>query len=109
MIGDKVSDDDLLDEVEWAGNEAAYPAQLEALNPGTFPMQLVDVILQQRIDFEVHRAEFDELDLEVTDELRQAAIQQVFRRHADGGGGAGRVPRGVRRGLRRRRRPHDRR
>ena len=36
-------------------------SQLAELNPGTYPMQLVDVILQQRIDLELHHEEFEEL------------------------------------------------
>lgn len=76
----EISDADLMDEVEqWAGNPAAFDqAELQGLNPGTYPMRLVDVILQQRIDLELHRVEFESLDLELTDELRTGALAQLF-------------------------------
>ena len=80
-VGDlEISDTDLMDEVEeWAENPAAFdPGELEGLNPGTYPMRLVDVILQQRIELELHRAEFESLDLELTDELRTGALAQLF-------------------------------
>lgn len=78
--GVAVSTKDLLDEVgEWAGNPAAYPPeQLATHNPGTYPMELVTAILEQRIDLELHHAEFEHLDLELTDELRDAAVGGLF-------------------------------
>jgi hypothetical protein len=77
---EEISDGELMDEVEeWAGNPAAFdPAQLTGLNPGTYPMRLVDVILQQRIDLELHRAQFEALDLELDDAARTDALAQLF-------------------------------
>lgn len=80
-IGDaKVTDKQLDDEVhEWAHNPAAFDkAQLAALNPGTFPMQLVTVILQQRIDLDLHDDEFERLHLTLTDEDRTGALAALF-------------------------------
>lgn len=80
-VGDvAITDEELMDEVEeWAGNAAAFdPTQLQQLNPGTYPMRLVNVILQQRIDLELHRARFEELDLELTDQLRRSALVQLL-------------------------------
>lgn len=80
-VGDlEVSDSELMDEVaEWAGNPAAFDQdQLAGLNPGTYPMRLVDVILQQRIDLELHREQFEELDLELDDSQRTGALAQLF-------------------------------
>ena len=76
----KVSDSDLLDEVdEWAHNEQAFDvSQLAELNPGTYPMRLVDVILQQRIDLELHRVKFEELGLRLDDEMRQQGLLVLF-------------------------------
>jgi hypothetical protein len=80
-IGDaSISDSDLLDEVdEWANNDQAFdPTQLEGLNPGTYPMRLVDVILQQRIDLELHAQKFEELGLELDDDMRQQGLLILF-------------------------------
>ncbi len=80
-IGDvEVSDTDLLDEVdEWAHNEAAFDqAQLAGMNPGTYPMQLVDAILQQRIDLELHAVEFADRGIVLTDDMRQQALLVLF-------------------------------
>jgi hypothetical protein len=76
----KISDDDLLAEVgEWAGNpQVINPAQLAASPPGTYPQELVGAILGQRITLELHRVEFEELDLELSDELRAQALQVLF-------------------------------
>jgi hypothetical protein len=78
--GTKVSDSELADEVsQWAHNKAAFDAsQLKALNPGTYPMSLVTVILQQRIDFTLANAEFDRLHLELTDQDRTGALSSLF-------------------------------
>ena len=75
-----ISNDDFLHEVdEWAGNPAAVdPTELEALPPGTLPQTLVAQILQQRIDLELHAQEFDELGLELTDEMRTATLTTLF-------------------------------
>src|SRR5688572_16576560 len=80
-IGDlKISNDALLDEVaEWAGNPAAIdPATLADAAPGTYPLELVRQLLQQRVDFELHRMEFEALDLELDDELRDQALGVLF-------------------------------
>lgn len=85
-VGDlEITDEALMDEVEeWAGNPAAFDqSELQGLNPGTYPMRLVDVILQQRIDLELHRAAFDELDLELTDGIRTGALAQLFQGDVD--------------------------
>ncbi|MGH9274798.1 MAG: hypothetical protein ACRDZU_09140 [Acidimicrobiales bacterium] len=80
-IGDvKISNDELLDEVaEWVGNPAAIdPATVASTTPGSYPLELVRQLLQQRLDFELHRQEFDELGLEVDDDLRQQALTVLF-------------------------------
>lgn len=80
-IGDEnISDTDLIDEVdEWAGNPQAFDqTQLASFSPGTYPMRLIDVILQQRIDLDLHRAKFEELGLELTDDGRQQALLVLF-------------------------------
>jgi hypothetical protein len=80
-VGDvKVGDGELMDEVEqWANNAAAFDqSQLAGLDPGTYPMRLVDVILQQRIDLELHREQFEELGLDLDDSARTDALAQLF-------------------------------
>jgi hypothetical protein len=80
-IGDlKITNDELLDEVEsWASNpQAVDPATLETSTPGTYPLELVRQLLQQRLDFELHRIEFDALGLELDDELRDQALTTLF-------------------------------
>ena len=69
-----------MDEVgEWAGNPAAYPPeQLATHNPGTFPMELVTAILEQRIDLELHHREFVDRELELDDEIRTQAVSDLF-------------------------------
>lgn len=76
----KISNDDVLAEVaEWAGNPAAVPADsLVGQAPGTLPQALVAQILEQRIDLELHRQEFEALGLELSDELRSEAILALF-------------------------------
>lgn len=74
QVGDtKVSDDALLDEVaEWR----ASPTLLEVFQlpeptgggPETYPTSFVDLVLTNRIIFEVHRAKFEELGLEIADQ-----------------------------------------
>lgn len=78
--GAAVTDRELMDEVgEWAGNPAAYPPeQLATHNPGTYPMDLVTAILEQRIDLELHHGEFVALDLELDDDLRTQAVSELF-------------------------------
>ncbi len=64
---------------QWAHNKAAFDsAQLKALNPGTYPMSLVTVILQQRIDFTISNKEFDALHLSITSQDRDAALATLF-------------------------------
>ena len=80
-IGDtKISNDALLDEVaEWVGNPRAIdPATMADATPGTYPLELVRQLLQQRIDFVLHRQEFDALGLEVGDDTRQQALTVLF-------------------------------
>lgn len=80
-VGDHaISNDDFLNEVdEWAGNPAAVdPAELEGLAPGTLPQTLVAQILQQRIDLDLHAQEFDELGLEITDDMRAEVLAALF-------------------------------
>lgn len=73
-VGDvKISNDALLDEVaEWNGSGTllSYFQLTEAPAGGAqrFPMAFVDVVLTNRISFELHRAKFDELGLELTDQ-----------------------------------------
>jgi hypothetical protein len=76
----KISDSELADEVtQWAHNRAAFDeSQLKALNPGTYPMSLVTVILQQRIDFTLANAEFEHLHLQLTDQDRTGALTSLF-------------------------------
>jgi hypothetical protein len=73
---DKISDSQLSDEVsEWAHNKLAFDQdQRKALNPGTYPMSLVSVILQQRIEFTLSNAEFRSLHLRLTDDDRSGAL-----------------------------------
>jgi hypothetical protein len=80
-IGDtKISNDALLDEVaEWVGNPAAIdPATMAEATPGTYPLELVRQLLQQRIDFELHRVEFESLGLEIGDDTREQALTALF-------------------------------
>jgi hypothetical protein len=74
--GHKLSDSQLSDEVsEWAHNKLAFDQdQRKALNPGTYPMSLVSVILQQRIEFMLANAEFAKLHLKLTDDDRSGAL-----------------------------------
>lgn len=80
-VGDvRIGNDALIDEVaEWAGNpQAVNPDALTGFTEGTYPIDLVNQILQQRIEFELHRAEFDRLDLQLDDDLRQRALAFVL-------------------------------
>lgn len=76
----KISNDELLDEVaEWVGNPAAIdPATIASTTPGSYPLELVRQLLQQRVDFELHRREFEALGLEVDDALRDQALTVLF-------------------------------
>jgi hypothetical protein len=80
-IGDTtISDDELFDEVaEWAGNPVAIdPSVLAGSSPGTYPLELVRQLLQQRIDFELHNQAFEELGLELDDRMRDDALGALF-------------------------------
>ncbi len=80
-IGDtKISNDTLLAEVaEWVGNPAAVdPAMVADTTPGTYPLDLVRQLLQQRIDFELHRQEFERLELKLDDATRTQALTVLF-------------------------------
>lgn len=76
----KVSNDDFLAEVgEWTGNSVAIdPATLTGQSPGTYPLDLVRQLLQQRIDFALHNAKFAELGLTLDDSMRQQALTVLF-------------------------------
>ena len=80
-IGDtKIGNEAFLDEVaEWAGNPVAIdPSVLAGSSPGTYPLELVRQLLQQRIDFELHNQQFEELGLELDDDLRDEALAALF-------------------------------
>ena len=76
----RITDKQLDDEVnQWAHNPAAFDkTQLATLNPGTYPMQLVSTILQQRIDLDLHNQEFSSLHLTLSDSDRSAALAALF-------------------------------
>lgn len=80
-IGDvKIGNDAFLAEVaEWAGNPVAVDASmLGNPSPGTYPLELVGQLLQQRIDFELHRQEFETLGLQLDDAMRTQALTVLF-------------------------------
>ena len=80
-IGDvTITNDELLDEVAaWVANpQAIDPATLDESAPGTYPLELVRQLLQQRLDFELHHIEFDALGLELDDNLREQALTTLF-------------------------------
>jgi hypothetical protein len=71
-VGDtiEISNDDLLTEVEeWAASPALMQQlgvqSTEGAGPGSFSTQLVDVVLTNRIRFDLHREQFDALGLPV--------------------------------------------
>ena len=72
-VGDvKISNDALLDEVAEWNNSATLLSffQLAGTPEGgaqRYPMSFVDVVLTNRISFELHKAKFEELGLELTD------------------------------------------
>lgn len=76
----KVGNDAFLEEVaEWAGNPVAVDPQLLGDGPpGTYPLDLVRQLLQQRIDFVLHNEKFESLGLTVDDDLRQQALTVLF-------------------------------
>lgn len=80
-VGDvKISNEVFLAEVaQWVGNPVAVdPAMLGTRSPGTYPLDLVRQLLQQRIDFALHNAEFDHLGLKLDDSLRTKALTVLF-------------------------------
>lgn len=80
-VGDvKIGNDAFLAEVaEWVANPAAIdPAALGTTSPGTYKLDIVRQLLQQRIDFELHRQEFDKLGLKLGDSMRQEALAALF-------------------------------
>ncbi len=80
-VGDvKISNNDFLAEVaEWVGNPVAVdPSMLGNRSPGTYPLDLVRQLLQQRIDFALHNAEFDRLGLKLDDAMRTEALTALF-------------------------------
>lgn len=80
-IGDvTITHDELLDEVAaWVANpQAVDPATLDSTVSGTYPLELVRQLLQQRLDFELHHLEFDALGLELDDTLREQALTTLF-------------------------------
>jgi hypothetical protein len=77
----KIGNDAFLDEVaEWVRNPAAVdPSMLgDDPSPGTYPLDLVRQLLQQRIDFELHNRQFAALDLELDDDMRDQALTVLF-------------------------------
>jgi hypothetical protein len=87
-VGDlTITHDELMDEVEqWTESPrlvelflGAPPAPTE----GRFDAQLVDVVLSNRISFEVYRAEFEARGLEVDDGLREEIRVGIFQDPAD--------------------------
>lgn len=80
-IGDvKIGNDAFLAEVaEWVGNPVAVdPATVADTTPGTYPLELVLQLLQQRIDLELHHQEFEVLGLELDDDMRDQALTVLF-------------------------------
>lgn len=73
-VGDvKIDNDALLDEVaEWNGSATLLSFfQLTAAPEGgaqRYPMAFVDVVLTNRISFELHRAKFEDLGLELAEQ-----------------------------------------
>ncbi|MDP1820078.1 MAG: hypothetical protein Q8K58_09345 [Acidimicrobiales bacterium] len=75
----KVSIDEVLDEVaEWTGNEATSFHQEPSDASDTYPMEVVGSLVQQRVELEVHRQHFAELDLQLDDAIRAQALQFLF-------------------------------
>lgn len=79
----RISNDDLLAEVaEWTGSPTLMGAlQLPTVDPDgpdTYPTDLVDFVLSNRISFEIHNAEFADLDLELSDSDLEAVRSQLL-------------------------------
>lgn len=80
-VGDvKIGNDAFLAEVaQWVGNPKAIdPSMLGTPSPGTYPLDLVRQLLQQRIEFELHHQEFDRLGLKLDDTMRNDALTSIF-------------------------------
>lgn len=77
---EKISVDDVLDEVaEWSGNQAAsFYQEPGGSAPTSYPMEAVDALIQQRIELEVHRQQFEALGLKIDAEVRRKAIESLF-------------------------------
>ena len=87
-VGDvTISNDEFMDEVdEWMGNPVAVdPSTLTTAAPGAHPGELVRQLLTQRIDIVLHNQEFDALGLELTDDLREQALEAVFQQAVQSG------------------------
>ena len=76
----KLGNDRFLAEVaEWAGNPVAVdPQMLGDGPPGTYPLDLVRQLMQQRIDFAIHNQKFEALGLTLDDALREQALTVLF-------------------------------
>ena len=89
-VGDTtVSDDELMDEVDaWASSPTLLKelqiivddtAEIEGgSGPGSYKMDFVDLVLTNRVAFELHELEFEERDMELTDEDREGVRSQLF-------------------------------
>lgn len=80
-VGDTtISNDDFLAEIEeWMGNPVAIdPSTLVTAAPGAYQGDLVRQLMQQRLDFELARLEFDARGLELTESMREDAILALF-------------------------------
>ena len=81
-VGDsiEISDDELMDEVaEWASSPAlleqvGVPSS-EGAAPGSYSANLVDVVLTNRIRFDLHREQFEALGLAL-DPANETALQE---------------------------------
>src|SRR3546814_43408 len=83
--GVAIPNDELLDEVEKWGNNSKllqavqFPEELaQGEAPESWSTELVGFVLGSRVGFELHRAEFEELGLELDDEQREGVRGQLF-------------------------------
>lgn len=83
-VGDtKIGNDALMDEVEqWASSPTLLAAlqlpSMEGARPGSYPQALVGMVAANRVTWEVHKEQFDELGLELTDEDRDMVRSDLF-------------------------------
>src|SRR3546814_2099954 len=87
--GVAIPNDELLDEVEQWGNNSTllqavqFPEELaQGEAPESWSTELVGFVLGSRVGFELHRAEFEELGLELDDERSEehtAELQSLMR------------------------------